>query len=327
MCFPSEMKICAVHTSLERRICCGLSHRDTCGLSHRDMQFHVMESSTPVWAHVLSFRDEDMCCSHKPREQYIMWSQPRGHVWSQPQGHAWSQPQGHVWSQPQGHASAPNFASKDSTGSERCLSPFFPLVQIFVPAANTESSFLWSQRGWHLSPVAHLNCRTSCRGVRVGKIGLASQCLIHLGSLMEDVIPNRVFDRTISDHSQETDPGSPANDASRKDDRISLPRDRVFSPLWPHLVATLVDCPLRPTGRDQITGVKDLIFWPSVDLESDELYGLKRNNSQPSVAPRIAATTLNIIRPDHIDQRKDSAQQEEPPSPERDLLPKSALLN
>jgi len=29
-----------------------------------------MESSTPVWAHVLSFRDEEMCCSYKPREEY-----------------------------------------------------------------------------------------------------------------------------------------------------------------------------------------------------------------------------------------------------------------
>ncbi|PRP74580.1 hypothetical protein PROFUN_14869 [Planoprotostelium fungivorum] len=45
-----------------------------------------MESSTPVWAYVLSFRDEDMCCSYEPREAYMLWSQPQGHVWSQPRG-------------------------------------------------------------------------------------------------------------------------------------------------------------------------------------------------------------------------------------------------
>ncbi|PRP76331.1 hypothetical protein PROFUN_14454 [Planoprotostelium fungivorum] len=98
-------------------------------------------------------------------------------------------------------------------------------------------------------------------GVRVGKIGLASQCLIHLSSLMEDVTPNRVFDSMISNHSQEADPGSPANNAF-------LPQDRVFSPLWPCLVATLVDCPLRPTRRDELPKGTETKNSPTIVKES-----------------------------------------------------------
>ncbi|PRP76344.1 hypothetical protein PROFUN_14467, partial [Planoprotostelium fungivorum] len=65
----------------------GLSH-EICGLSHGDMQFHVMESSTPVWAHRgvwcgLSHRGHNSGLSHRGHNSDLSHRGHNNGLWSQ----------------------------------------------------------------------------------------------------------------------------------------------------------------------------------------------------------------------------------------------------
>ncbi|PRP73741.1 hypothetical protein PROFUN_16420 [Planoprotostelium fungivorum] len=112
-------------------------------------------------------------------------------------------------------------------------------------------SSLRYRRGWRLSTVEHLNCRTLYRGVRVGKIGLASQCLVHLATTAK---------RQILAHLRTKNREKMSNQSSTR----------------PCILTSLASFGCYVDRLSFETNQTVRSSDPSVDLESDELYGLKR---------------------------------------------------